>query len=142
MSTAISSLLNSAATTAGTTSESSNNALDYDSFLTILSAELKYQDPTESVSSTEYISQMAQLSTLSQMNEISAAINNTSAFSMIGREVAYTVTDAAGDTSTATGTVTSVMTSNGATYVVVNGASVELSAVYEVGAAATDSATA
>jgi flagellar basal-body rod modification protein FlgD len=141
--TSLSSLLNPSSTTSGSTNSTTGNAsIDFDSFLTILTAELQYQDPTEPVSSTEYISQMAQLSSLSQMNNIYAAVNNTSAYSMIGREVAYTVTASSGATSTASGTVTSVLTANGTTYVIVDGtAVVELSAVVEVGAAATDSGT-
>jgi hypothetical protein len=49
---------------------------------------------------------------------------------MIGKEVVYAVADSSGNNSTATGTVTSVMTSDGTTYVVVNGSTaVELSAI-------------
>ncbi len=109
-----------------------NSSIDFDSFLKILSAELKYQDPSDPVSNTEYVSQMAQLSSLSQLENVYAASSNSAAFGMIGKEVAYQTTDSSGKTTDASGTVKSVFTSNGTTYLNVDGTAVPLKNIVEV----------
>lgn len=43
--------------------------LDQADFLTLMSAQLKNQDPTKPVDNTEYVAQMAQFSTLSGITE-------------------------------------------------------------------------
>ncbi len=132
-----SSLFPTSATAA--TSSSSNSTLDFSDFLTLLTSELKYQDPDDPVSSTEYVSQMAQLSSLTQMENVNSTVNNIGAFSLIGKEVAYQTTDSSGTTSTYTGSVESVISSSGITYLNIDGTEVPLSDVVEV-ASDTDSA--
>lgn len=116
-----------------TTSSSANSSLDYSDFLELLTTELKYQDPSDPVSSTEYVNQMAQLGSLSALNNLYAATTNSAAFSLVGKEVAYTVTDSSGNSSTYTGTVDSVISSGGTTYLNIGGSAVALSSVVEVG---------
>ena len=47
-------------------SESSNTVTDYELFLEMLTAQLKYQDPLEPMDSTDYASQLAELSNVEQ----------------------------------------------------------------------------
>lgn len=127
--------------TSTSTTSSSNSSLDYSDFLTLLTAELKYQDPTNPISSSDEISQMAQLGSLSQMNNIYAATANSAAFNLIGKEVEYTTTSSSGTTSYYTGTVDSVISSGGTTYVDIGGTKVSLDSIVEVAASSSTSSS-
>lgn len=61
--------------------------LGKDAFLQLLVAQMQYQDPLEPTSDTEWISQLAQFSSLEEMQNMSAAITNSQAFSMVGKTV-------------------------------------------------------
>lgn len=90
------------------TQSASANSLDYQAFLQLLLAQMKNQDPTEPVDSTEYMGQLASFSNVEQGMKINAKLDTLmSAFylnqadGVIGR----TVTTADG---TASGKVSSV----------------------------------
>ena len=63
-----------ASTTAPQTARSGLGALDKDAFLKLLVTQLKYQDPTQPMQDREFISQMAQFSSLEQMTNVSTGI--------------------------------------------------------------------
>lgn len=132
LTTAINSSGTTTSSTATTTASSSSDTLGYSDFITLLTTELKYQDPTESQDSSQYISQLAQLSTLSQLNTISNSISNVQALNMIGKTATYEYTDSSGNTSTASGTVDSVISSSGSTYLSIDGNTVSLDDVVKV----------
>ncbi len=127
----------SSTSTSSTSSTSSSSSLDTDSFLQILAAELKYQDPSDPVSATEYVSQMAQISSLNELTNIGTSINNSVAYSLIGQEATYSTTTTDGDTVTGTGTVLSVTVSGSNTYVNVGGTTVDYSSITKVGSDST-----
>ena len=54
-----------------TSSTGSDSLGTADSFLKILATELQYQDPTEPVSNTEYVAQLAQFNSLQQLSAMS-----------------------------------------------------------------------
>jgi flagellar basal-body rod modification protein FlgD len=118
--------------TSSSSSTSSSTSLDFESLLQLLTTELQYQDPLDPVSNTEYVSQMAQMSSLERLNELVTGMDSTRAYSMLGKEVTYQTTDTTGATSTASGTVESVITKNGTTYLTVDGTLVELGSVLAV----------
>jgi flagellar basal-body rod modification protein FlgD len=136
---AISSLTSStsATSTSKTSSTESNSSLDFEDWINLLATELQYQDPSDPVSSTEYVSQMASLSELSQIENIYSAITNVEAYSMIGKSVTYQTTDASGNTVETTGTVNAVILSGSNTYLSIGGAAVSLDSVVSVADAST-----
>lgn len=122
----------------GTTSKKgSSNISDFNSFMKILASQLKNQDPTNPVSNTEFVSQLAQVQSLSQLNNISNTITATSAYNLIGKLITYRTTNSAtGAVKTSTGTVQAVVTKDNTAYIAVNGEIVKVSAVQKVTLAA------
>ena len=131
------------ATTTATT-QISKNGFDSETFLQLLVAQLKYQDPSNPTSSSEFMAQTATLAQVQSLNEI--ADQNTqaltlqrslSAGALVGHTVSYTDTDGA----TKTGTVTSVKISNDSSTeskAVVDGVDIALGRLSEVSLPATD----
>lgn len=69
---------------------SANDTLDKNSFLKLLVTELSHQDPMQPVNDREFISQMAQFSSLEQMNNIANSMNRLRSFqanTLVGKYV-------------------------------------------------------
>lgn len=98
-----------------------NSTVDKDQFLQLLVAQMKYQDPLEPTSNTEYISQYATFSELEQMQNMSASLELARASSLVGQTVLMKVTDSAGKTTTAQGNVDYVYYENNKAYLSING---------------------
>ncbi len=125
------------------TTQISKNGFDSETFLQLLVAQLKYQDPSNPTSSSEFMAQTATLAQVQSLNEI--ADQNTqaltlqrslSAGALVGHTVSYTDTDGA----TKTGTVTSVKISNDSSTeskAVVDGVDIALGRLSEVSLPAT-----
>ena len=75
-----------------------NNAMDKDAFLQLLVAQMKYQDPLQPTSNTEYISQYAQFSQVEQMQSMSASMDLQRASELVGKEVYVKTTTTSGET--------------------------------------------
>ena len=106
--------------------------LGKEAFLQLLVAQMKYQDPLNPTSDTEYISQLATFSSLEEMQNINenltsgleslnATMNDSHAQSLVGKYVMLTVTDEKGTVSATGGQVDYVYTEEGTTYLSVNG---------------------
>lgn len=104
----------SQATTAA--KNSSNSSLDKDAFLQLLVAQMQYQDPLEPTSNTEYMAQLAQFSTVEELQNVNATITNSQAMSLTGQYVILNVPDAAGNINPISGIVDYVTLSEGKTY--------------------------
>lgn len=91
------------AATGGTTaaaSSTSKTTMGKDAFLTLLITQLQHQDPLNPADSTEFTAQLAQFSSLEQLNNVNenlsalklyqASINNAQAVSFIGKDVVAT----------------------------------------------------
>ncbi|WP_425537760.1 flagellar hook assembly protein FlgD [Pseudaminobacter soli (ex Li et al. 2025)] len=94
--------------TGNSTDATSKTAVDYQSFLRLLVAEMKNQDPTKPMDSTQYVAQLASFSQVEQSVQINNKLNElltsqtiSQADALIGR----TITSADG---TVTGEVASV----------------------------------
>src|SRR3954464_7977476 len=94
------------ATTAGVTKD-----FDKDTFLKLLVAQLKYQDPTNPTDATQFMSQTAQFTVVEKLDALSTldqqvldATRTQSAASLIGRQVTYTDYSGTSRTGTVSGT--------------------------------------
>ncbi|MCR5655598.1 MAG: flagellar hook capping protein [Lachnospiraceae bacterium] len=106
----------------------SGSTLDKDAFLQLLVAQMKYQDPMEPTTNTEYISQYATFSEVEQMTNMSATMELSRATGLVGQTVSVAQDGEVVDT----GVVDYVTYENNKALVWVNGTSYELSAVTQV----------
>jgi len=78
----------------GTTETKSKTAVDYESFLKLLVAEMKNQDPTKPMESTDFVAQLATFSQVEQSVQSNSKLDQilqstvlSQAGSLIGREI-------------------------------------------------------
>jgi flagellar basal-body rod modification protein FlgD len=103
-------------------SSSSGNTVDSDTFLTLLVAEMQNQDPLEPTSNTEWVAQYAQFTQVETMNEMSESMDLLRANSLVGKDVIMKVTSAStGDVTYARGTVDYAEVENGKAILVIDG---------------------
>ncbi len=98
----------------------SGNAMDKDAFLQLLVAQMKYQDPLQPTSNTEYISQYAQFSQVEQMQSMSASMDLQRASELVGKEVYIKTTGTNGETKFVQGRVDYVVYENGKAFLAIN----------------------
>ncbi len=98
-----------------------DNTMDKNSFLKILSAQLSNLDPTQNQDSSAYVSQMAQFASMEQMQNLNTTMSDSSYQQMVGRTVITNEKDDNG--SYIQGYVTQVLKESGGTYLnmLVNG---------------------
>jgi flagellar basal-body rod modification protein FlgD len=115
------------ATSTGASTTGSPPTVDYQSFLKLLITEMKNQDPTNPMDSTQYMAQLAAFSNVEQATLTNSKLDqllSTSALSQADSAIGRTLTSADGAT---TGTVTSVtMTSTGLSAKLDNGQTVAI----------------
>jgi len=121
----------------GAKTKGSNSLGDFNNFMKILASELQNQDPTDPVKNTEYVAQLAQMESLSQLQNMNNVITTNSSYNLIGKSVTYQTQDDTGATTTATGTAKAVVVKNNEPYLVVNGGLVKVSDVIMVAPVAT-----
>jgi flagellar basal-body rod modification protein FlgD len=126
----------------GNASSSSNNSsttktsqdLGKDDFLNLLVTQLKYQDPLSPMEDKEFISQMAQFTSLEQMKNMNNSVQITQATSFIGKQVTWA--DSQGNE--VKGVVKSVKIVNGEARVIVGNETLELKQILSVSEVATN----
>ena len=95
--------------------------MDKDSFLQLLVAQMKYQDPLEPTSNTEYIAQYAQFTQVEEMQNMSSSMDLMRASALVGKDVYMKVTSATtGETNYVQGKVDYVVYENGKAYLSIN----------------------
>lgn len=122
-------------------------SLGQDAFLELLCKQLEYQDPLEPMKDTEFISQMANFSSLEQMKNLNTSftslastINDTmlpsmtlqQAAGLIGLNVSYIKTASDGSISTSSGMVESVVIKEKVPYCMVGGEYVDMSTIQKI----------
>ncbi|MBZ9732829.1 MULTISPECIES: flagellar hook assembly protein FlgD [unclassified Mesorhizobium] len=109
--------------------KTSKTAVDYQSFLKLLIAEMKNQDPTKPMDSTQYVAQLATFSQVEQSVQTNTKLDQimqSSALSQADALIGRSITSADGKT---TGTVASVtLSSSGLIAVLQDGTQVPVGA--------------
>src|SRR5437868_4121830 len=85
------------ATGTSSTSATTSTSMDQDTFLKLLVAQLKYQDPANPADATQFLSETAQFTVVQKLEALSAldqqvldATTSQSAAALIGKQVTYT----------------------------------------------------
>jgi flagellar basal-body rod modification protein FlgD len=121
----------------GTSSTPTNPAavLGKDDFLKLMVAQLKYQDPLKPSDQSQFMSQMAQFSTVEGINNMQSTLESMSqsntlsqGVSLIGKDVTYLATDG----TTGSGTADSVSVLDGKVTVHIGGTDVAIEDVLQV----------
>ena len=114
------------------TERKTGSELGKEEFLQLLVTQMRYQDPLEPTDNTEYVSQLAQFSELEQMQNLNNTTTNTSAFTLVGKQVRIESKSGMGGVTEIQGTVDYVTIQNGKAYVSVEGTLYEYDEVVEV----------
>ncbi len=101
-----------------TTNKTVNDMLGKDAFFRLLVTQLRHQDPLSPMDDREFVAQMAQFSTLEQMQSLNGQMLRLSAMAMLGQEVLIMPNNGG---EPAAGIVERVVTLNGSVQVAVNG---------------------
>jgi flagellar basal-body rod modification protein FlgD len=132
---AVSAVTNSTAATSNLANVATKS-LDKDAFLKLLVTQLQNQDPMSPMDDTQFLSQLAQFSSLEQMQSISTGFDGlskssvaTQAFALIGKTIDYA--DPSSDTPI-TGKVDKVTFENGSPLLNIGSKKVALSSVVTV----------
>ncbi len=113
--------------------EKSPSDLGKDQFIQLLITQLRYQDPMNPTEDKEFIGQMAQFSSLEQMQNLNQNFLTIKGTSLLGKEVKGTMLDPITSQPTIVeGMVTGVKISNGSVLAVVNGREMPVERVTEI----------
>ncbi len=113
------------------TVKQSTGTVDKTQFLSLLITELKNQDPTAPTDQKETLSQLAQFSSLEQMQNLNQTLTASSQFGQLSQSAALigkTVNAGAGD-SAVSGIVSAVAVQNGKTYLHIGSQDIDASTV-------------
>lgn len=117
----------------GSTTQSAGLSTDTKTFLKLLVAQMQYQNPLEPESDTEFVSQLAQMTSLQQVQGITSSVQSAQAFGMIGKHIeAAIINSKTGMTDCYSGVVDSVVIQKGVPYVVVGSDAIPASTVTRV----------
>ncbi|PRY49407.1 flagellar basal-body rod modification protein FlgD [Geodermatophilus tzadiensis] len=124
-----------AVTSAATTAVDRADQMGKDTFLQLLVAQMRYQDPGNPTSTTEFMSQTATFTQVEKLEEIAsqnasllALQRSLSAGALVGHSVSWTAEDG----TTQTGTVSSVRFAGDEPSAVIGGAEVPLGRLTEI----------
>ncbi len=100
--------------------EETKNNFDKDMFLQLLVAEMKYQDPLEPTSNTEYVSELASFSQIEATQNVQSKMDEMTASSYVGKYVIINTTDSQGNQQYVSGKVDFLEKKDDGYYVSVN----------------------
>ncbi len=88
----------SSSSSSASSTSTNKSTLDMTDYLKLLAAQFENQDITNPTDSTEFISELAQFSSLAAMNTLTQYSNRQYASSLIGKTVSFTGTNSSGST--------------------------------------------
>lgn len=110
-----------------------NDELGKDDFLRLLITQLQNQDPMEPMEDHDFIAQIAQFSSLEQMQNLNTSFSYSMGFSLMGKYISATVTDEkTGEIRYVEGEVSEVRSVSGQVYLVVDGMDVPVDKISRV----------
>lgn len=126
-------LIDTSANATSSSKEKVNNELDKQDFLNLLVAQMKYQDPLEPQSNTEYVTQLATFTQVEATENMAYTAENLQASALVGKTVIMRPTNSiTGETSYVTGVVDYMMKEGSNVYLSVGGALYNLDDLYTV----------
>ena len=111
----------------GITTSDAYSALGKDEFLQLLVTQMQYQDPLNPTSDTEFIAQMAQFSSLEQMQNLNTNFSTYKAYSLVGQQATASVNGNA-----VTGVIDAVRSISGEYYAVIGDTTVKIDKINKV----------
>ena len=124
--------VSSLSSTKSAASKESGSTLKMDDFLNLLVSQMTNQDSMNPMENTEFVSQLAQFSSLQAMTELTEISKQGQATSLIGKNVVMASYDNKGELVVDEGVVERVTIYSGKTNIYVNGKAFELSNVMEI----------
>ena len=132
----VGSILNSYATGSASNipaaASKSGSDIDINDFFKLMIAQLQNQSMNDTVDNAQFITQMAQFSTLTQMNELTKSTQSSMAIALIGKTVNISSIAADGSNQVISGTVEKITFSNYQPYIYVDGKYYEFSQITDV----------
>lgn len=93
---------------------------DMDTFLTLLVAQMQYQDPLEPKTDTDFVAQLAQLTSLEQLQQVNQSLATSQAYGLVGKHIyAEVLNQLTGVTEAFVGKVESIAIQNGTSYAII-----------------------
>ena len=126
-------IVDTSASATSSSKEKVNNNLDKDDFLNLLVAQMKYQDPLQPQSNTEYVSQLATFTQVEATENMAHTAESLEAGGLIGKTVIMRPTNSVtGETSDVVGVVDYMMKEGSNIYLAINGSLYNLDDLYTV----------
>ena len=126
-------VVDTSASATSSSKEKTNNNLDKEDFLNLLVAQMKYQDPLEPQSNTEYVAQLATFTQVEATENMVNTTENMQGSNLVGKTVIMRPTNSVtGETSDVMGVVDYMMKEGSNVYLSINGALYNLDDLYTV----------
>ncbi|MBP7176328.1 MAG: flagellar biosynthesis protein FlgD [Thermoclostridium sp.] len=109
-----------------------DNNLGKDAFLKLLITQLQHQDPLEPMEDQDFIAQIAQFSSLEQMQNLNSSFSYSMGFSLMGKFISADIPDETGKVKQVAGEVSAVHSQDGVVYLVVDGEDVPIDKITNV----------
>ncbi len=107
--------------------------LNKDAFLSLLVTQMQNQDPLEPAKNEDFLAQMAQFSSLEQMQNLNTSFSMQQGYALVGKKIlGLALNDITKESSYVEGVVDAVTLKNGSTYVSVDGVDILLANVEAV----------
>ncbi|GAW28297.1 MULTISPECIES: flagellar hook capping FlgD N-terminal domain-containing protein [unclassified Carboxydocella] len=116
----------------GVAPKANNKDLGKDAFLQLLTTQLRYQDPLRPMEDKDFIAQLAQFSSLEQMQNLNLNFNLLRGTELLGKTVKAKLTDEKGQERVISGLVTAAQKVDGQVKLTVNDQVVSIEQILEV----------